>query len=247
MPSKLLIIDGGHGQETAGKRTPTLPGGKVIRENTFNDAVVAKLQALAIATGEFKVVIVSAETTDTPLATRTARANAALSDWIKAGNSKTDVILISIHYNASNGIFDGKNGGVEVLTYEAAGASLKLGQALYTEILKGTPQVGRGIKARPDLHMLRESKMVAALIEYGFMDNAIEAELMDDEMFQAECASETLQGLLNYFSISIEPEWIKILRATLDKPDNWIDWIKEQTGLGKYLPQLIVKVSADKQ
>lgn len=244
---KLLIIDGGHGQETSGKRTPALPGSKVIRENTFNDAVVAKLQAMAIATGEFKVVIVSGETTDTPLATRTARANAALTDWIKAGNSKDDVILISIHYNGLNGLFDGKKGGVEVLTYEASGDSLKLGQALYTEILKGTPQIGRGIKARPDLHMLRESKMLAALIEYGFMDQAIEAELMDDDWFQTECATETLNGLLNFFGISIVPEWIKILRATLDKPDDWINWIKEQTGLGKYLPQLIVKVSADKQ
>ena len=37
-----VFLDDGHGTATAGKRTPTLPGGSVTKENDFNRKVINK-------------------------------------------------------------------------------------------------------------------------------------------------------------------------------------------------------------
>lgn len=47
--------------------------------------------------------------------------------------------------------------------------------------------------------------------------------------------------------IEFVPEWMQILRKSVDKPEEWIDWIEAQKGIGKFLPNLIVKVHYSKQ
>ena len=87
----LVAIDNGHGYNTAGKRTPKMPDGRVIREWEFNHPTAKKLEQVLKRCG-LKTVLVSDTKNDTSLATRVKRAN----------NAKADV-FISIHYNAYQG------------------------------------------------------------------------------------------------------------------------------------------------
>lgn len=187
-------IDGGHGMETAGKRTPAIPelGGRVIRENEFNDAVAVKLQK-ALARCGFDTMFTAPETSDTSLSARVKRANA----------SKVD-ILVSLHYNAITANFaTAKASGYEVLAGSSS-ESKKLAKCILDELGAGTPQKNRGIKDGSWLY-LNHCDMPLALVEYGFMDNKTEALLMIDPAFITECAEETAKGICRYFGVKYVP------------------------------------------
>lgn len=95
---KLIALDDGHGKNTAGKRTPYIKSlGREIRENEFNEPVVDYLKAELQRCG-FKTILTAPTDADTPLAQRVAIAN----------NAKAD-LFISIHFNAFDGTFAGKN------------------------------------------------------------------------------------------------------------------------------------------
>ena len=249
---KLILISDGHGTNTLGKITPVMPDGLRIKENEFNRRVVDLIEEMALKSGLFEVVKVAPELTDTPLETRTNRANVAYDNWIKQGNKKSDVLYISVHFNALNGIFDGKAGGVETLVYELRGDTVRLGDAIHSEVLKGVKQINRGVKARPDLWELRKTKMLACLIEYGFMDKIEEAELMLNKDFQEECARETLTGICNYFGLKFENVIVNDYKAIIKKSSESLEsaetWIKRIDNLianekdFKYLPLLIEKI-----
>lgn len=180
-----MAIDDGHGANTPGKRTPIIPElGRSIRENEFNKAVAYYLDQELKACG-FKTLLVAPTDEDTPLSTRTNRANAAKAD-----------IYVSIHYNAGGG------SGVETYHYPSSAKGRKLAQCIHEYVIQGTPQKNRGIKTA-NFHVLRETKMPAVLIEYGFMDDPSlkEARLMLNKDFQKECARETAQGICKYFGV----------------------------------------------
>lgn len=102
--SKLVAIDNGHGQNTAGKRTPKMPDGRVIHEWEFNHPTAKKLEQILKRCG-LNTLMVSDTKADTSLGTRVNRAN----------NAKADV-FVSIHYNAYKSIW-GNHGGIETFHY----------------------------------------------------------------------------------------------------------------------------------
>lgn len=66
-----------------------------------------------------------------------------------------------------------------------------------------------------NFQVLHETRMPAALIEYGFMDDPSlrEARLMLDVDFHKECAKETAQGICEYFGVKY------VSRGTTVPPD----------------------------
>jgi len=198
---KTLYIDDGHGIETAGKRTPVFPvghelAGQQIRENIFNAAVAKRLGQLAESQG-YRVVMTAPEDSDVPLSVRSKRANL---DMKSIGFRKVDTVFLSVHYNALNGKWDSKAGGIEVYHYPGSTEGIRLAKAVHDELIKGTSQVDRGIK-EADFHVLRETIMPAILIEAGFMDCLEEAERMLVPDFQDEVAKEIMDGVNKYFGI----------------------------------------------
>ncbi|WP_044639727.1 N-acetylmuramoyl-L-alanine amidase [Risungbinella massiliensis] len=188
----LIAIDDGHGQETSGKRTPAISalGGRVIRENEFNRKV-ADLLAIALQRCGFRTLFVAPGNADTPLSTRTATANRA-----------NAAAYISIHYNAGGGE------GVETYHYPGSSSGKRLAEAIHWHVKQGTPQKDRGVKSA-NFQVLRETKMPAALVEYGFMDDPglDEARLMIDPKFIFESAEETAKGICDYFKVKyVEPK-----------------------------------------
>lgn len=184
-----IAIDAGHGMNTPGKRTPS---GE--REWMFNNkvalAAIAKLNTyqnvqilrLDDATGK----------SDVPLKTRTDRANA----W------KADV-LVSIHHNAYLGQW-GAHGGVETYTFPGASQNSRdIATLVHPLVVKAMGLRNRGKKTL-NLHMLRESKMPAILVEGGFMDSEIDIKaLRNDQKLKAQ--GEAIgQGVAAYFNLKLK-------------------------------------------
>ena len=185
---KLVCIDDGHGLETPGKRTPFFPGGKkFMHENEFNRAVADLLKANLERCG-FDTLMVAPGDADTPLKTRTDRAN----------NAKAD-LYISIHANALNGIW-GNQQGVSTFHYPGSILSKKAATVIHNRLKQGTQQKDRGVIAQ-NFHVLRETKMPAVLVECAFMDNLREANLLLSDAFRQECADEICKGICEYFAM----------------------------------------------
>lgn len=186
----LIALDDGHGMKTNGKRTPYIEEfGRFIHENEFNREVVRIMDKELRRLG-FKTLLVAPTDYDTPLQERTDLANKMKAD-----------AYISIHYDAFDGTFEGKNpAGHSLHVYPGSDKSMRLAKAIHKYYIQGTVQNDRGIK-ESNFHVLRETNMAAILSENGFMDNEREAKLMLDKTFQREVAIEHVRGLCDYFNM----------------------------------------------
>ncbi|MCM8901337.1 N-acetylmuramoyl-L-alanine amidase [Caldicoprobacter algeriensis] len=187
-----IAIDNGHGLNTPGKRTPTFPDGRQIREWEFNYPTAQKLKQVLERCG-LETIMVSDTQEDTPLATRVSRAN----------NAKADV-FVSIHFNAFKGEW-GTHGGVETHYYPTSEKGKRLAQLVQAELAKATGLRDRGIWAS-NFYVLRETKMPAILCECGFMDNMEEAKLMLDENYQWTVAEAIGRGICAYLGVNYVPK-----------------------------------------
>lgn len=200
MAKKILIaLDDGHGISTSGKRTPTLPNGQkseiglpYMNENLFNRAVVRYLKE-ELERNDFAILEVAPTDTDTPLATRTTLAN-----------SRGANLYISIHANASTGVF-GNHGGIETF-HAGKGESLKLASAIHQELLKGTPLSDRGLKDGSHLWVIRKTNMVSVLLELGFMDSHKDYKYLLSDAYRRECAREICIGICKYYNRKYKEE-----------------------------------------
>jgi N-acetylmuramoyl-L-alanine amidase len=181
-----IAIDAGHGLNTPGKRTPS---GE--REWTFNNKVV--LAATTKLNTFQNVQLLRLDdptgTIDVPLKIRTDRANAWRAD-----------ALVSIHHNAYLGAW-GPHGGIE--TYTLPGASQKsraIAALVHPLLVKSMGLRDRGIKTS-NLHMLRESKMPAILVEGGFMDSTIDIKVLLDNQKLIEQGEAIAEGIAAYFNL----------------------------------------------
>lgn len=183
----LVATDAGHGQETSGKRTPPFPDGSVMKENTFNRAVVGYLIAELERNG-FDTVNVAPETTDTALSVRTTRANNAGAD-----------IYISVHANAYGDGWNDAN-GIETLVYRIGdNGQTQLAKLVQAKLIAETGLRDRGVKERTDLAVLRDTKMPAILCECGFMTNRKEAELLRSGDYRRKVARAICKGVCAYY------------------------------------------------
>lgn len=92
----IVLLDNGHGKETAGKRSPVWGDGSQLFEWEFNRDIVRRIAKKLEADGVPYRVLVPEET-DIPLVERVKRAN----EISKENNGK--VYVLSIHANAGGG------------------------------------------------------------------------------------------------------------------------------------------------
>ncbi|RFA37022.1 hypothetical protein CAI16_02810 [Virgibacillus dokdonensis] len=179
-----VAIGAGHGVHTPGKRTPA---GE--REWSFNNKVVT---AAVRHLKKYGIDVLRLDDptgkTDVPLTTRTNKAN----------NWGAD-ILISYHHNANNGRW-GNWGGTETYYYPGASTGLALAKAIHPSIVGVMGLRDRGIKTA-NLHMVRESRMPAILIEGGFMDSTIDIKVMRDDDNLEQAGKALADAIAGYFGI----------------------------------------------
>lgn len=195
MTKLLIAVDDGHGMETAGKRTPLFEDGTFMRENEFNRAVVDKL-IVHLQRNDFDVLHVSAGDADVSLKTRTDLANNTKDN----GFGRPADAMISVHANAMGSTWNPKAKGIEIFYRNGYKDGKKLALNIQEYLVKGTPLINRGLKTN-NLHITREAKMPAVLIEGAFMDNPDEALLLKSDEYRSECAEEIARGLCLFFEI----------------------------------------------
>lgn len=186
-----IMLDGGHGYYTSGKRT--VDG--TMREWEFNSSV-ALLVANELAKYEGVITQFSHDTTgktDISLDARTDKANAWGAD-----------LLVSIH---ANGYSTGWNSahGIETFVYKTSlKGSYNVASKVQAALIAATGLSNRGVKAG-NLHMVRESNMDAILVECGFMTNQAEAALLKTAAYRNKCATAIVKGIVQAYGLKAKP------------------------------------------
>lgn len=200
-----IVLDAGHGFNTAGKRTPD---GE--REWSFNNVVLLAAQSKLLSYKGVKVLRTDDPSgkTDIPLRARTNKANA----W------KPDV-LVSIHHNANAGRW-GAHGGVETFVQNGAmKASFAIAETLQTRIVKAMGLRDRGVKSS-NLHMTRETiGYPAILTEGGFMDSTTDiGALRSDAKLKAQGIA-IAEGLASYYGLKLKGKVEQVSKPKPSTPD----------------------------
>ena len=202
MSSKFVLIDAGHNELIAGKRSPD---GSLL-EYEFNYDVANKIKKHLERHG------IKAEV----MQIRTSSATEDVNQRVSKANKLKPDILVSIHANAAgvSGWYIGTDGlswntanGWEVFCYEphkASGESYKLAKAIETESIQLLGLRNRGIKDGKSLGMVARTTMPAVLIEHAFYTNEKECRLLQSQAFREKCALADAKGIVNYFGL----EWI---------------------------------------
>lgn len=197
----MVLVDDGHGWETVYgyKSTPKFTDGKWIREASFNHPTKELLKKELKRLG-FNVYDVSPERTDTSLKTRVDRANT------QYNKKKYKLyIFISIHFNSIGAYWNDNIGGIETYYYRDSSKSKQLATKIHNRLIKGTDLKNRGVKGS-GFYVLKYTKMIASLLECGFMSNHTEANLMLNIAYQQECARECTQGICDYIGYKWTPQ-----------------------------------------
>lgn len=191
-----ILIDAGHGIDTAGKCSPD----KVFREYLWNRQVAELLYNILVEHG-YNVHLVVTETNDIPLATRVRRVNDVCKKF-----GKYNVLLLSIHSNAAGG--DGKwhsAQGWSCFTTEGETESDKVADSLY----KAFEEDFKDRKIRRDMsdgdpdwekafYICRKTLCPAVLIENFFFDNKEECYWLLKEETKVRIAQSIFKGIVYY-------------------------------------------------
>jgi len=188
-----LGIDAGHGLYTSGKRCLKSLDPKETREWVLNNRIVAKVIEKLKAYENVEILRTDDPTgkRDVPLAERTRSAN----------NWRAEVYL-SIHHNA--GIGGGTGGGIVVYRHPQSSKSSQEYQGkIYNKLIAHTGLNGNRSNplAEANLHMVRETKMPALLLELGFMDSRTDVPVILTDKYAEQCADAIVEFLVEEFKL----------------------------------------------
>ncbi|WP_161808206.1 N-acetylmuramoyl-L-alanine amidase [Aneurinibacillus migulanus] len=114
-------------------------------------------------------------------------------------NDKRADIFVSIHINSVTS--SPSANGTETL-YNGTQQDKKLAEVMHKHFVKATGFKNRGVKIRPNLVVLRDTKMPAVLLEVGFMSNHNENMTMLNPEFQERVAQGIVDGINEYFNMA---------------------------------------------
>lgn len=181
----MILLDNGHGSDTPGKRSPVWSDGLYVQEWRYARMVVDGIADGLERMGIPYAVLVPEEK-DVPLGERCFRANR-----IAARNGDHQVLLVSVHLNASDVV--NKGSGWEIHTYKGTSASDEYAKVFWNcakeELGDRFPMRGDFIDGDPDwdsnFAILRDTVCPAVLTENLFMTNEKDCRfLMSDEGFK---------------------------------------------------------------
>lgn len=181
-----VVIDPGHGGKDSGAI-----GVDRSMEKTWTLKTAQRVEGLLRQQG-YQVIM-----------TRTRDEYIQLAERARIANDANADIFLSIHFNSGG---SEKPRGVEVLYASENNVSLKkqagdqrrLANEVLKSVLKETGMSSRGIKNRPELAVLRLTKMNAALVEGGFMSNPDEMDIIKSDAYLDKLARGIVNGIVNF-------------------------------------------------
>ena len=139
--------------------------------------------------------------------TRTGNINQSVIQKAQLANDTDADLFISIHRNMSE--VPGSYHGVQSLVYDLSGPKLTMAEAI-NKNLEGVGFRNINVEARPNLAVLRRTKMPAILVEVGFIDNAKDNKLFDTRLDEiAQAIADGIQKALEEEE-AMKPEYYQI-------------------------------------
>lgn len=189
-----ILLDNGHGIDTAGKRSPIWKDGSQLLEFELNRDIANRIQK-QLAMHHIYTNILVPEIEDISLAERCKRAN-ALHDKFKTNGH--DTMLVSIHANAGGGT------GWECFTSPGKTRSDAMASVFYAKAKELFPA---GTKIRTDysdgdpdkesaFYILKHTKCPAILTENFFMDNESDCRLLMTDSFRETIATVHTEAIM---------------------------------------------------
>ena len=190
----IILIDNGHGQETAGKRSPD---GR-LREYKYAREIAAEVVKRLKAQGYNAQQLVTEEK-DISLGTRCKRANDVCNHF-----GKTNVLVVSIHLDAAGmgaSWFDARGFSARV-SLNASARSKQLASYLFDSAK------AQGLKTRfpkpgqkwwpQNLAICRDTDCPAVLTENLFQDNHSDVEFLLSDKGREAIINLHVEGIINY-------------------------------------------------
>lgn len=197
--SKRIVLDAGHGMYTTGKRCMKEIDPNETREWWLNQRIASKVEE-RLKSYDVEVLRVDDSTgkTDVPLGTRCKKAN----------DYKAD-IYCSFHHDA--GANGSSAGGITVFTYDNSAEAVKLRNTLYECLRVAGGLAGRATpkRANPGLYVLNSTRMIAVLVEHGFMDSTNDTPVI----LTNEYAEKMANGWIEFFE-----KYLGLKKKAADQP-----------------------------
>ena len=195
----LVLIDAGHGKETAGKRSPIWRDGSQLLEYDFNRKLASNFSQY-LELGEISHIMLQDNDKDMPLSERVTLVNKLYAKY----KGKYFVYLVSLHGNAADGIPRAE--GVEVFTTKGDTSSDSIATKYYSELDKlGWKMRSDTSDKDPDkeenFFILKYTNCPAILTENGFYTNEEECKKMLSFYWQKQIA-------LHHFNAALQEEQI---------------------------------------
>lgn len=190
---KLILLDAGHGCNTAGKRSPD---GKLLEWAYARE--IKKMLREKLELNGYEVVDICPESNDVSINTRVQRANSM------AKKHPEGSLLISIHSNANG---DGKewvtaNGWEVFVAMNASSNSKRLATELARYAAEKGLKVRRAVKDIPfktkNLGICRDTTMPAVLVENFFHDNKLDVQYAMTEAGKHTFVDVMYDGIVAY-------------------------------------------------
>lgn len=198
MKKTMVILDNGHGNDTAGKRSPVWSDGKQLMEYEFNRDVVNMIHSSLTSLGIESVILIP-EISDISLNERCRRANVIYTKLKQTHN----VFLVSVHANAGGGL----GVGWECFTSKGETQSDKLAESLYNSAIsfwknkKMRMDALDGDKDKEEnFYILKNTLCPAVLTENFFYDNEAECRYLMSKEGRKEVAKVHVDGITSYIS-----------------------------------------------
>lgn len=193
----VILLDNGHGSDTAGKRSPD---GR-LREYAFARKVVNLMKDKLMDMG-YQVYRVCAEDNDVSLTTRCNRANV----YCKKYGAK-NVLLVSIHCDAagSDGNWHSAHGWSAFVSRNASSNSKKLASCLIASAQAHNLHVRKYSQLIPywtkNLAICRDSDCPAVLTENLFQDNREDVDFLLSDDGLNTIVQANVDGIVNYIKL----------------------------------------------
>ena len=190
MANKILVLDAGHGLNTAGKRT--LNGSRgVVHEWTMNNNVCNKIANIL---KDYNVTIYRTDDT-------TGKTDVSLSERVKRCNNYNPHLFVSIHHNAVGVSSWSTATGVETYWHTYGTASdKKVATLIQGKLASKTGLRNRGVKQAQ--FAVLGCKATAILVEGAFMDSSIDYDYITSDKGQQAYAEAVAEGIIEYLGLT---------------------------------------------
>lgn len=181
-PSKgqyTVVLDAGHGGSDPGAQSLN---GKWEKE--FNLSVVLKVQKILANDSRINLVL-----------TRSGDTYPTLEDRSSLANSLNADLFLSVHANS----YTPATNGTE--TYYTRAESLAFANAMHAAVAPATGLKDGGVRSK-NLHVTRETKMPAVLLEIGYLSNKTDNAALWNDDFQNRVAQAIANGLKQYLKLT---------------------------------------------